>query len=797
MKSISNHAKFRTYMLLVGLAFLCFSPRAFSQLSGYYTIGSAGGYYSNLSAAMSDLYNYGVNGDVIFALDSGYYSGISLNEIQGASNTSTITFQSASLDSTDVIISGTIDLNETSYITFKALTISTNGRAVDFLRSKHIFFKSCIINSNYQANLSGDATIYLKHNFVNQGEYSHITFDQCRITCSSPCIYCTGDNGSTTIDNCEFNSTGAMAIKTSLSLGQFSINNSILNGGVDINDAGYSDLVNNVFNGKIRILHLDSALNNTFNSNETIRITSGYMSKNHFCNQPADIWAYKFIDNYFEGNVDVSWATNIKMIGNIFLDGVHLSFNEALLFENNKVYGTLHYGDVATANWDYQIHNNIFIDGYVDARGHHSKIRYNNFVDSAFLYLAYSDILVYDNNFCRGIEGGTSPQNIDHNNYFPLTYCYYDTSSTHYDPCYDSLNPGISTNPILQGKGVHQVPSYDIFGNSRKFPPAIGANEIYICSDSTNNVITAPCGEEYYLNLCNLPDSGTFWWSPDTCVSSPNSSYTSTTASENTTLYLNNSYYGIVDSVFIEVEPFEVEIAPMPTFYCGYARTLNATYHPLASYTWSPPDGLTNPNIRTPDLLIEDTINFQYVLECSIPGCGISYDTLHIVYDPLPYIFMYYPQQQADSVYFSCFGECIDEYFWDFGDSTYSYEQNTYHTYQANGYYIITLIGTNSFGTDTVIYDSFHYYVLSTEKIENNTVQVYPNPVKDRLFIKGLPAGQSTNIKLLSISGAECFKTYTKSVETSIDLGDIKRGVYILQIIFDEGIISKKIIVLP
>jgi len=360
---------------------------------------------------------------------------------------------------------------------------------------------------------------------------------------------------------------------------------------------------------------------------------------------------------------------------------------------------------------------------------------------------------------------------------------------------YDPMHPGIATNPMLQGKGITEAPEFDFHGNSRKNPPAIGANEICVSSDSVNNVVNMLCGEEVFLNLCNLLDTGTFWWEPDSLLNWPDSSYTMLTAYASTTAYLHNSVYGLIDSVIINVSQFEVEIAPMPLFYCGYARTINASYHPSASYSWWPHDGLTDPYIRNPKLLVEDTTNLQYILTCEVPGCGISYDTLNIDFDPSPNVGIYYPTQIVDTVFFSCISTCVDEYFWEFGDGGTSTEENPYHIYTQEGYYEITLTGTNYFASSSHTV-GFHFYFLSTgEDYTEPEISIYPNPASDMIYVEGLPEGYYTEADIFNISGISVLERKPFRSEKAIDISHLPSGIYFLQLKSGEITITRKIIV--
>ena len=118
--------------------FILASVNSYAQLSGPYTIGGILPDYVNFTDAVNDLNTVGVTGAVIFNVRTGTYTEqIIINQITGASITNTITFQSESGDSTDVILTQsiatfgdnyTIKLDGADYITFKSMTISaTNG----------------------------------------------------------------------------------------------------------------------------------------------------------------------------------------------------------------------------------------------------------------------------------------------------------------------------------------------------------------------------------------------------------------------------------------------------------------------------------------------------------------------------------------------------------------------------------------------------------------------------------------------------------------------------------------------
>lgn len=84
---------------------------------------------------------------------------------------------------------------------------------------------------------------------------------------------------------------------------------------------------------------------------------------------------------------------------------------------------------------------------------------------------------------------------------------------------------------------------------------------------------------------------------------------------------------------------------------------------------------------------------------------------------------------------------------------------------------------------------------LSVEDFEllQNQIKVYPNPVKDILFLDIPNNLILKNIIAYNILGKE-IKTFTIGLE-SLDVRDLNNGIYLLKLNTDKGIITKKIII--
>ena len=107
------------------------------SLQGTFTIGGTNPDYPDFTSAVSVLHNSVLAGPVIFNVrDGSYIEQLSIGEIDGASDTNTITFQSESGDSSGVILSYAatsdtgnyiIRLKGTDYLTLRGFTLQATG----------------------------------------------------------------------------------------------------------------------------------------------------------------------------------------------------------------------------------------------------------------------------------------------------------------------------------------------------------------------------------------------------------------------------------------------------------------------------------------------------------------------------------------------------------------------------------------------------------------------------------------------------------------------------------------------
>ncbi|MGH1387546.1 M14 family zinc carboxypeptidase [Kordia sp.] len=136
-------------------------------------------------------------------------------------------------------------------------------------------------------------------------------------------------------------------------------------------------------------------------------------------------------------------------------------------------------------------------------------------------------------------------------------------------------------------------------------------------------------------------------------------------------------------------------------------------------------------------------------------------------------------------------------YSWGFGDGNMSTDVSPTHTYAVSGDYTVTLTATNAECGNNVTNKMVSVIVIplsvNDELLAN--VNIYPNPVKDKLYID--TANHSLqNIVLYNLLGEQILqRTISGNTQTTLDVQQMKQGVYIIKLDFTEGSLIKKIII--
>jgi hypothetical protein len=135
------------------------------------------------------------------------------------------------------------------------------------------------------------------------------------------------------------------------------------------------------------------------------------------------------------------------------------------------------------------------------------------------------------------------------------------------------------------------------------------------------------------------------------------------------------------------------------------------------------------------------------------------------------------------------------QYHWDFGDGNTSQLEHPVHQYQSNGQYPVTLISIHCDKRDTLT-QTIQITGVGIDHVvaELANPRVYPNPARDQLFIQ--PNGRAVfSLSILTTTGKTIGVHHQTATEPFIiDISTLKKGIYIVQLVTDEGVYAQKVV---
>lgn len=167
-----------------------------------------------------------------------------------------------------------------------------------------------------------------------------------------------------------------------------------------------------------------------------------------------------------------------------------------------------------------------------------------------------------------------------------------------------------------------------------------------------------------------------------------------------------------------------------------------------------------------------------------------NFDTWFITdYDPVA-SFNYVVN--SNSVSFTNSSENATTYNWDFGDGTFSTEENPTHIYTATGNFTvqltITTCGKTSLKSENIVINTLNSSNFDLEKIT-----IYPNPVDEILTIEHNSTIEK--IEIYDFSGKNILTNFSSDNHSIIlNVSSLPTGIYLLKITTGTGIVNKKII---
>jgi PKD repeat protein len=241
--------------------------------------------------------------------------------------------------------------------------------------------------------------------------------------------------------------------------------------------------------------------------------------------------------------------------------------------------------------------------------------------------------------------------------------------------------------------------------------------------------------------------------------------------------------------------------APVPSFSIVYndlmVNFIDQSSNEPESWLWDFGDGMGSSE-QNPQHTYSTPGNYQVCLTASsICGSNMVCFDIEVSCAPPESGFDYEPT--GLTVSFTDLSDNDPEsWLWDFGDGTFSINQNPSHTYQSDGLKTVCLITTSMCGADTLC-EEINLILDNIDETDlAQQVSLYPNPGRDQLQ---LAFTQMEGIaKFLSIYDA-AGKRWTEAYELNplneietLDISYLPPGVYWLQIKTDKGFIRKRFV---
>ncbi|MFC2086233.1 M6 family metalloprotease domain-containing protein [Bacteroidota bacterium] len=137
-----------------------------------------------------------------------------------------------------------------------------------------------------------------------------------------------------------------------------------------------------------------------------------------------------------------------------------------------------------------------------------------------------------------------------------------------------------------------------------------------------------------------------------------------------------------------------------------------------------------------------------------------------------------------------------ESYFWDFGDGATTSDRDHTHTYEMTGTYLAKLTITTPCGEDS---DSVNISVTTNDidySSDEHSITVFPNPGDGNFTITSNNINNSIKeIHIYNLSGKIVYSEEINANAYTINLNNIKDGIYTLKIYSETGIGFKKILV--
>ena len=152
--------------------------------------------------------------------------------------------------------------------------------------------------------------------------------------------------------------------------------------------------------------------------------------------------------------------------------------------------------------------------------------------------------------------------------------------------------------------------------------------------------------------------------------------------------------------------------------------------------------------------------------------------------------------QINDTIFFNNKSKYSASYSWDFGDGKTSSDKNPKHLYSQSGKYLVRLIATKCGKSDTTI-QTLNVVINKIDKKHKENIRVYPNPVKNFIYVKTDRKLLINKIELYTLDGRLINNWPSRNTDLlRLSVTGNKAGYYILSFSIDGKRYRNKVVIL-
>lgn len=231
-----------------------------------------------------------------------------------------------------------------------------------------------------------------------------------------------------------------------------------------------------------------------------------------------------------------------------------------------------------------------------------------------------------------------------------------------------------------------------------------------------------------------------------------------------------------------------VDLGVDTTICAGTSLTLDAQ-NAGSTYVWS------SSNLTTQTRVITQSGTYTAYATDTLGCFGIG--TINVAVAQAPTVNDIYTQGNFPTVYFSAINPTdVATYDWNFGDgnSAMNAPSGISHTYTTDGQFTVTLIVTNSCGSDTVTKVIIINSTVGLDALSLEGLSIYPNPASSEVTISITDATESF-VTVYSVTGSILINQQSFFNSTKINVENWEAGVYFVKVDNNGASSTQRIVV--